>query len=1115
MATKKKGHVKLDGKEYMLVVDRNGNLQGSSRTSLTDPFAQSVAGGKATAEKIFYFDAGVGAAREDGSHRFMAGWGVDSRSGNLIRGTKAFPTVPVRGYSDVLTESKLDTLSSVIIGDAPGAVGTGLAVSYQPSFSAAYRGLSVLVRRVPEYLTGSIKVRVTFSTPDGTPRLGEVSYPVTGGLWESEEYFWLEYIAAANGTIAASVHYLVFEVTDANTAVEFLVDTDNTRPISTYVPSVWSPPLYDDSPFLRFNDTTEPYMPVVSMVLHSTEIERVLYAASGADVYTWEENIAGIAGHDVPYWKQEYSGTEKIEQLIIYGKRLYIIYAGEADCQTYDVDEGWLDTNGLDADHMIVHDSLLWRSVGSYLEGSVLGLISIPGEDSLTGDGNFGTQAVFDTWAAAGSSGSYWKSTDGDPTSGCAGLAAGGSIKKIFNVYGTGNLSIRFKWRCEHQNSMFQIIVNADTVTVHTETFSANALWTDGAIDINDSKPGSYDIEFIDIANLASRDSFVDTIFITQDIGGNVGRFGTAESYIGNVTDDIQALASIGGSLLVVKGRSVYECIYPQDYPLTEYSVRNLHGFVLLDFHEDEAVRNWAMTWHDGLYFPRSGGVIEYKSGTVRDLWAEKTDVEVTQIAREGEPYEAQGTFSPLAFPGPSRWSAAAPMMRGALFAKTNPSFDPDHVLPNDIEVMQLFYYDGRQWHQFYSGVPNYMEECWCIFTQPKGEGEARVWFGRGMDIYYMDIVNWSDGMQYIPDWQFVDYGKGGYATLPLLDDGQPTLLKDFVSIQVIGKQLSGGVLFRYAIDGHIHDYHEDGVYLGSITSEADTLFFPADTAGKSIHIGLEFAVWEPDKSPVIERVILNYQPLPDTVIQSEVVVRVGDHIQMLDGTYDPRASKEVWANLQALVELAEPFIFEDEYGVNSYCRVMAVRKSDIAFVDTAGDGWSVEGSALLSMLQIPELGNPVSGPIDLIQNGEFTTNADNWDLTGVTWDGSDGSPTPGCINGESGEYIDQDVTSPMADGNRFALSFAVKIDSVLGPFSVWWSISDDEGPIYADQIAISIYETWIGLTAKDILGGAPDNWLHLPKGELTVRINAPTGAGAGEFYLDDVKLVSELPVEV
>jgi hypothetical protein len=421
---------------------------------------------------------------------------------------------------------------------------------------------------------------------------------------------------------------------------------------------------------------------------------------------------------------------------------------------------------------------------------------------------------------------------------------------------------------------------------------------------------------------------------------GTSATWGSDVHPVGDPRTPISKLVSHGGKLYAAKPEGIFEITYPDDYPgAGKEATSNL----IHDFRTDRVGRNFILDWHSALYFPGTGGIYEWKSSVLRDVWRER----FTQDAEESPLwpiYDVQKGY----------FHMVAATTRGLLLG----SFSP--FIAN---TSQLWYYDGIYFHalsgSYYAGEPTYAG-----FLEDRGEGWGALWLGRGFDIHDLEWPNWTQDRSAESRCQFV---SSVTATIPdfrfgEFDGGDSDTLKDWHELRVLSRDIGtaagqGGTMemFYNLLEG------AGWVSLGVVdTSPQEILRFPANTTSHKIQIRGKINVAGNTvlDTPIIEGIDLLYQPLPETITQFHVTIRAADNQPLHKGGNDTRSAATIAAELVALLEETEPWAYRDDLG-NSHCvRSSGVTQQGLKAEERPsgqGKGFRPEAAVMVSMLKVAD----------------------------------------------------------------------------------------------------------------------------------------------------------------
>jgi hypothetical protein len=419
---------------------------------------------------------------------------------------------------------------------------------------------------------------------------------------------------------------------------------------------------------------------------------------------------------------------------------------------------------------------------------------------------------------------------------------------------------------------------------------------------------------------------------------------------VGDAGIPISKMISHGGKLFCAKPEGIFEISYPDGYPAGGTPTANM----IHDFRSDRYGRNFILDWHSGCYFPGPGGVYEWKNGVLQDVFrqrftqdADGTPLLPTYTDRKGEFRAAAGATRGMALGSYSAHCGAS--------GQTFP--DGSH----------LHWFEGRYFHSLY--YSSWLgEPIHAVFIESRGEGWSRLWWGQGFDILYMDWPTWSDDRSADDRCEFwregPDTGDNTAVWMPIIDDDRPDQLKDWHAVLLHSKNMGAGateggvVTVKYSIDEAAF------VTLGTISSSAagsTILYFPANTVGYRLQVKLEASTTGGDAYTFrLYACEIRYQPLPDTITQFHVTIRCADNLDLRGrkGGKCPRTGAAMAADLAALLEEQEPWVFTDELGTDHCVRSVGSTKQgakveDVPSAQTAAG--RLEASVTVSMLEVSD----------------------------------------------------------------------------------------------------------------------------------------------------------------
>lgn len=420
---------------------------------------------------------------------------------------------------------------------------------------------------------------------------------------------------------------------------------------------------------------------------------------------------------------------------------------------------------------------------------------------------------------------------------------------------------------------------------------------------------------------------------------------------VGDPGTPITALASHGGKLYAAKPEGVYEINYPETYPGGGSPASNL----VIDFSTDKLSRAFLLDWHTALYIPGSGGLMEWKSGLIRDAWSERSDL-LALTAMQTEQgmgffptYGDRRRWAPIAEGDPGTFWGAVGLVRGAIFTYASPFMTSGGT---------IWWFDGRNWHPIATDWENYGEPHLALYLESRGGGRGRLWVGAGYNVAYGEYPTWTNDRTLDDDSEY-DETETAYLELATFDGGKPHTLKDFykVGVQFKNSGVNPGLVdVYYAIDTEF-EKAKIATHLGQVTVEPyQELVLPANTAGYYIRLALTALGGSTSDTVEVESVSLFYQLLPETIVSHQLTVLATSGAQRHSGTWDQRSAGAIQAALNALLEETEPFAYVDPLGESHCVRAVGISTDYLRSqegVSDIGSGWKVEARITLTLLEV------------------------------------------------------------------------------------------------------------------------------------------------------------------
>lgn len=390
---------------------------------------------------------------------------------------------------------------------------------------------------------------------------------------------------------------------------------------------------------------------------------------------------------------------------------------------------------------------------------------------------------------------------------------------------------------------------------------------------------------------------------------------------VGDDATPITAMCSHDGKLYCAKPEGIYRIDYPSG-KYDKWYMSDCNSVLVVDFSQDRAGRPWMVSWQGGMYFPSSGGVYEWKNGSLDNIWQRYIDSGAEQLWL-------------LRFGRRGMWRSCQPTPRGLLL-----TLEADRGAKS-----QLWHYWSGEWTPIAEttqsdadyGVKR--EVFGGIFLDSRGGGVGRLFWGCGARIARAVWPIWTDDVSCDETARY-DWNRTGAVVYPTLGLDKPGMKKDWRKVRVISRNMDASdaeMVFWYMLD----EIGWPGAFATNIdASPVDEIDFPAGTASYSLDLASSFesSVEDATKSPIVEAVVVYYQELPDTVRQWSYWIAGRDGEEARGGGATGRDAATINAELAALQELDEPFAFTDELGsAHASVRVMGVTRQDLSLYQDVG----------------------------------------------------------------------------------------------------------------------------------------------------------------------------------
>lgn len=357
--------ITLDGKGYMLSKGVGGVLQsGSVQSRMSDPFSRFVSEEGKNAIQELFFDAGAGAERYDGTHRYAYGTNIDSRSSSLqvAPGWKVYGA-NVDGHAGVagtVTPQQLEI---------PAAGRYGGLCNFGSSRTIRRCGV-LLARKAGVDYAGAGDVTIQLCTADGNNPPGTEHTSATISMeedelwrqdnaWVRDELVWFEVVLADDVT---QQHVWIVVNNTSSEPVMWGMTGAATCGISTYSGS-WSSVIPGISPQFRLKEKADIDGFIRDLVTYRpTDGERNIYAAVSNKLMQYDPET-----DDWTNIKDDCAGP--ILDLCVFNNLLHLAM-GNTEYIRYWTGAAWTQDAAEKAQCFAVHDNLLWKADGAILKAS-------------------------------------------------------------------------------------------------------------------------------------------------------------------------------------------------------------------------------------------------------------------------------------------------------------------------------------------------------------------------------------------------------------------------------------------------------------------------------------------------------------------------------------------------------------------------------------------------------------------------------------------------------------------------------------------------------------------------------------------------------------------------
>jgi len=307
-------------------------------------------------------------------------------------------------------------------------------------------------------------------------------------------------------------------------------------------------------------------------------------------------------------------------------------------------------------------------------------------------------------------------------------------------------------------------------------------------------------------------------------------------------------------------------------------------------------------------------------------------------------PYERHGNFRFLTPVGPYLYVVADESRSSSAYGAL-PYGVGTYGGGNSKEV--LLCYDGVAWHKLVEICDSGDTVTGMNYTPVNDKLWISVNLASGLDNYGAQPYGWGkygyggtdDKTYYIPlrTTSYLPYElyettdtppQNGdtphYLYTSRFDAGLATITKHFSSLAIKGTTSPHATVdVYYSVDGG------GWIALGTADVYSDAapfvISFPANVTGKAISFRLNFQTDNQDVSPVLEAIILQYMPRPDTIYSHTLDIISADLIKTLDQRLDQHTSYQFYTFLKRARNHKSPVTLEDRWGIERSCYCTAV----------------------------------------------------------------------------------------------------------------------------------------------------------------------------------------------
>lgn len=211
-------------------------------------------------------------------------------------------------------------------------------------------------------------------------------------------------------------------------------------------------------------------------------------------------------------------------------------------------------------------------------------------------------------------------------------------------------------------------------------------------------------------------------------------------------------------------------------------------------------------------------------------------------------------------------------------------------------------------------------------FVTDAAGGNPRLWMGEsGTTVGKPGYIILPEGHRNPVDDTSYRFATTGTMSLSWYDAGFVAIDKAFIKVVVQAEDVTDDV---YLVVSYKADYDADWTYLSNpvsrvITEGYTTLYFPDNTIGKRIRIGIDFVTNVNTATPVLKSIAIHSALRPPRKNIFNFSIVCADDVALRNGGTDRQGAKTIASNLRALRDSVAPITLTDVDGVEYTVQLM------------------------------------------------------------------------------------------------------------------------------------------------------------------------------------------------